>query len=581
MTSSDNQPGKNARSDAARSSPLKSATRSHTGKKRTENQDRTAAFACPFGQVFLVADGMGGHLGGSRAAQMVAEGFQSGLEQLPSGMPIRQVLRQTSDIVNRGIYQEGSQKGGPSHGMGSTVAIALIQGGGLTVAHIGDSRVYLMRRGRLMRLTSDHNRVQKLVDSKVLSETDARKHPDSSQLTRSIGQESTVELEIAPSQELCDGDLVLVCSDGLSGEVSRRKITYIMRHVSDPEQIAEKLMAAALESGGADNISLHVIRYGTRTLSAARRAYLSFLFALSSRRGRTATALILLAVVTLAAAVFGSLRTWKEHRTARQLAAAARVSTPVPRSSPVEPKPLSLEPAKPPAAAAPTTPQPGASPGAAREARGDEVTALPAGPRTSTPGSGPPDQESNLAAVPPPPTRAAEAPKTKRGEASPVTTGNIPPTKTAEATSPAPKQESTAASELPSKQVVIVFMADPRENNPEWKAFLSWVKQIVPGLSATNAKGEPYGRYRSSVRAPVLAELSKALDKTRGISLINLNHLEPADASSLRKALRQSYEKELKRELPVAPAPSPVLEKEYGSYGFLIAVDPKLFSKAT
>jgi serine/threonine protein phosphatase PrpC len=234
--------------------------RSHPGIVRLSNEDRFARFDSPFGQVFVIADGMGGAKGGATAAQLVVDGFQKSLLSSPAGTTPIEALRAAADSVAATVHSMGSGADPAVAGMGSTVVLALVSGANLIVAHVGDSRAYLYRDTHLQQLTRDHTVVQRMVDAGMLSEEAARNHPDASVLSRAIGPEAHVDIEISPPVDLKPGDGVLLCSDGLSGYVDDPSIEERLKHYETaPEEAVSSLIQTALQAGGQDNVTVQYI----------------------------------------------------------------------------------------------------------------------------------------------------------------------------------------------------------------------------------------------------------------------------------------------------------------------------------
>jgi serine/threonine protein phosphatase PrpC len=237
---------------------------SHTGKVREENQDRMSRFYCPLGEVFVVADGMGGHMGGATAAAMVTQGFEEALAGAPGGASTPDILEAAGARINAAIHREAICGNPETAKMGSTVVLALLAGTTVTLAHAGDSRAYLFRKGRLECLTRDHSRVQHLVDQGHLTETEAREHPDASVLNRCLGARPDVRLEISRPFRLKPGDALMLCSDGLCGYLEREAIGATLARTPDPQDAADTLVKLALDAGGEDNTTVQVIQLGAR-----------------------------------------------------------------------------------------------------------------------------------------------------------------------------------------------------------------------------------------------------------------------------------------------------------------------------
>jgi len=238
-------------------------SRRDIGLVRQENQDQMVSFdSSVFGQVFLLADGMGGHEGGAIAANMAITGFKQHFQALATKLPLRDSLMEAARLTNLDIYEKSNEKdnGANALRMGSTLVACVVSGGSYVVVHAGDSRCYAFRNGVLTRLTKDHTAVQKMVDAGILTPDDAKNHPDASVLTRAFGQRPTIELEISEPQSLAVDEALLLCSDGLYGYVEEYAIAGTLQQNDDPQAAADALLQLALDAGGHDNISIFVIR---------------------------------------------------------------------------------------------------------------------------------------------------------------------------------------------------------------------------------------------------------------------------------------------------------------------------------
>jgi serine/threonine protein phosphatase PrpC len=242
---------------------------SHIGLVRRENQDRMSHFTCPFGEVFIVADGMGGHKGGSQAASMVIDGFERYLSQPPPHQSLRAALTGASAHVNDGVCTAATSGDPLTDHMGSTAVILVVAGREVLVGHMGDSRAYLWRTGRLIRLTRDHTWVQQLVDQNLLTEEEARYHPEASVLARAFGRESELSIELSPDLAIRPGDAILLCSDGLSGYLTDDEITAILARGGEPQRAVGDLVEAALAIGGHDNVTIQLVVFSERPLGLA------------------------------------------------------------------------------------------------------------------------------------------------------------------------------------------------------------------------------------------------------------------------------------------------------------------------
>jgi protein phosphatase len=222
-----------------------------TGRQRRDNED--SMFARP--PVFVVADGMGGAQAGEVASQVAIEAFRQGL---PDGGPPEERLADRVREANRRIY-ELSRAEHERAGMGTTLTAAYLDEAQVAIAHVGDSRAYLFRDGLLKRLTQDHSLVDELVRRGKLTEEQAAEHPQRSIITRALGPEPSVEVDTwtYPAKA---GDVVLLCSDGLTSMITEDRLSEILGSASTLEQAADELIADANDAGGRDNITVVLFR---------------------------------------------------------------------------------------------------------------------------------------------------------------------------------------------------------------------------------------------------------------------------------------------------------------------------------
>jgi PPM family protein phosphatase len=235
---------------------LRAGSSSDLGRRQV-NQDRV--HVDDQHGIYAVADGMGGHRGGATAAEMAVAALAETTETTDT--QTSDALIATVERANAAIYQR-SQKDADLHGMGTTLtAMVLVHVEGeerLAIANVGDSRAYRLRAGELELLTEDHNIVSELVRDGHLSATEARTHRQRSVLTRAVGVEPDVMvdvIEVLPSR----GDRYLLCSDGLTGDVDSNQIAGILRRFADPDEACRDLIRVALANGSKDNISAVVV----------------------------------------------------------------------------------------------------------------------------------------------------------------------------------------------------------------------------------------------------------------------------------------------------------------------------------
>jgi protein phosphatase len=222
------------------------------GRLRSENQDSMYAGD----GLYLVADGMGGQPAGDVASKLAIAELSTLSEQPPITVPaLQEGIRRANDR----LLAEGRQD--PArYGMGTTLTgLALVDGGRWAVLNIGDSRVYRYADGQLAQLTVDHSAVQQLVDAGLLDARAALRHPRRNVVTRSLGTQPPP----VPDVELRDpvpGERFVVCSDGLTNELSDTEIGLLLADCDDPQQAAEQLVERAVRAGGRDNVTVIVVQ---------------------------------------------------------------------------------------------------------------------------------------------------------------------------------------------------------------------------------------------------------------------------------------------------------------------------------
>jgi serine/threonine protein phosphatase PrpC len=225
------------------------AARSDVGLVRQENQD--SGYAGP--HLLVVADGMGGHAAGD-VASSIAIGEMVGLdEESPGADEALDRLAEALRTANNEL-REAVQRQPELHGMGTTVTALLRTGNKIAVAHIGDSRAYLLRDGTLTQITHDHSFVQSLIDEGRITEAEAQGHPQRSLVTRVLTGAHEDEPDLA-MREAHVGDRYLVCSDGLSGFVARDTIEEILVQAQPPGVAADRLVELAIRAGAPDNVT--------------------------------------------------------------------------------------------------------------------------------------------------------------------------------------------------------------------------------------------------------------------------------------------------------------------------------------
>jgi PPM family protein phosphatase len=203
--------------------------------------------------LYAVADGMGGHRGGEVASNLALQTVEQMFAER-QGTLTEQVER-----ANRAVF-ERSQSDRDVSGMGTTLTAALIEGGAVRLAHVGDSRAYLFRGGKLQLLTEDHTLVHRMVVEGEITETEAENHPHRSVLTRALGVEGDVRVD-ETNVAVQEGDRLLLCTDGLTGMLSEDQIESILQDVRDPQEAVDRLVREANRAGGIDNITAVIIDF--------------------------------------------------------------------------------------------------------------------------------------------------------------------------------------------------------------------------------------------------------------------------------------------------------------------------------
>ena len=232
----------------------KSAAVSHVGKIRANNQDSGYAGE----HLFVVADGMGGHAGGDVASAIAVNRIIETDRQFASSSDAEFALHTALTAANAQLAETVFDHSELT-GMGTTVSGMLLVNGQVVIAHIGDSRIYLLREGELTQVTADHTFVQRLVDSGRITEEEAAVHPRRSVLMRVLGDvDATPEIDtsIMATQP---GDRWLLCSDGLSSYVSTEKILSALSTIPDAADAADRLVKDALDQGAPDNVTVVLV----------------------------------------------------------------------------------------------------------------------------------------------------------------------------------------------------------------------------------------------------------------------------------------------------------------------------------
>lgn len=256
---------------------LQAAHRSHVGNHRSRNEDSTFLFTAdsggeepllPFG-LYIVADGMGGHHAGHEASKSVSRRVASTvlariyLPMLESSMsagsrrqePILEVIVDAVQAANQQIYNPE-----PNKDSGTTLTAGLLFGQRIFIAHVGDSRAYLLIDGEMTLLTTDHSYVQRLQDAGQLTEEEAAVHPQRNMLYKAVGQGGVLEIDTF-TRLLPEKGMLMLCSDGLWGLVDDPQMREVLTNGASPREMTNQLVDMALQVGGHDNISVVLVEF--------------------------------------------------------------------------------------------------------------------------------------------------------------------------------------------------------------------------------------------------------------------------------------------------------------------------------
>jgi PPM family protein phosphatase len=305
------------------------AFRTDTGRQRSENEDSLFVRA----PIFVVADGMGGAQAGEVASKTAADAFDRDLPEGPPGGFLRETIEEANRRINELARADPSKAG-----MGTTITAAIVdaQAEEVGIGHVGDSRAYRLRRGKLERLTRDHSLVEEMRRKGQITDAQAEDHPQRSIITRALGPEPDVEVDLQ-TVPASPGDLFLLCSDGLTTMVSEDRIAAVLSAAGSMREAVRTLVDEANGAGGRDNITALAFRLGDaaaplgeapedatlvgaaaeeagltatevrrRAAAAAAQGRREQLTAKSSRRRLRTAAMLLATVAILAALAFGA-----------------------------------------------------------------------------------------------------------------------------------------------------------------------------------------------------------------------------------------------------------------------------------
>lgn len=237
---------------------MKAFALTDVGQRRKINQDCVYASVEPVGNLpnlFIVADGMGGHKAGDFASRFAVNAVRESIGASQETNPIK-LIRDAIELANRGILRE-SDEHEEMRGMGTTIVVTTIVDRYAYTANVGDSRLYLLG-DTLNQITKDHSLVEEMVRLGEITEAEARNHPDKNIITRAVGATSNVDIDFF-DYKVGPGGIILMCSDGLSNMVEDEEIRRILRRTISIEEKARVLVETANENGGKDNIAVILV----------------------------------------------------------------------------------------------------------------------------------------------------------------------------------------------------------------------------------------------------------------------------------------------------------------------------------
>jgi serine/threonine protein phosphatase PrpC len=238
--------------------PFSLGLKTDIGRKRQHNEDALGYFDTPNGHLLVVCDGMGGHAEGALAAQIAIKEIAACVENGNANTPPPELLEKAIEAANKAILNQAS-KNSETKRMGTTCVAVLVKGSQVYYAHVGDSRLYLYSQKQLTRITRDHSVVQLFADIGVLTQDEADFHPRSNEILRALGMPNLMVEVGETTITLQDQDVLLLCSDGLTGMLHDNAIAEILAVPESLQSKATKLIDAANMAGGDDNISVQLL----------------------------------------------------------------------------------------------------------------------------------------------------------------------------------------------------------------------------------------------------------------------------------------------------------------------------------
>ncbi len=233
---------------------------SDIGRVRAANEDYFGSYSGSFGNLIIVCDGMGGYKGGATASKLAVENISAHFAELQftENTDLADELNFSLQRAHYKIREEAARDPELKE-MGSTAVVLLINNNRFYTAHAGDSRIYLIRKGKIYQITKDHSLVQKMVDSQMITEEEAKNHPRRNVILNALGAEKDFFSDVSAPEQLFEEDIFVLCSDGLTGHVEDSEILKIATE-NDPRQAVLSLVKLANDRGGKDNITVQIVK---------------------------------------------------------------------------------------------------------------------------------------------------------------------------------------------------------------------------------------------------------------------------------------------------------------------------------
>ncbi len=295
----------------------------NTGLVRKRNEDSFGWFSLPQGELFIVADGMGGYTGGAEASKRTVLSFKEYFES-HLGDP-EKTLQEALLYADARVQEIGLENPSLSR-CGSTIVALFVSGTAGYFIHAGDSRLYVFHKGRLTQLGRDHSAVQEMLQAGIISKEDAEKAPKNV-ITQSVGGNIDAGRCVAEKVAIAPGSSFLLCSDGLWGPVSHKRLEEILSQSVSSTAKANQMIDAAVDAGGPDNITVQVIEFG------ASDTQTQLIPARKSRRTLAVIACIVLLVLAVAGFIIGSLFSKPEPDPATPPAGKEKIQPSAPKAT--------------------------------------------------------------------------------------------------------------------------------------------------------------------------------------------------------------------------------------------------------